>query len=160
MRLFACDVRGGAVGDGLLGVGAQILVRIHRHLVYANLVMQVRTRSAACLSHVSDDLSALHMLARDNASRRKMPVEREQIVAVVKHHSAAVSGAHVLAGHVTVAGSAHRSSVWRFDIDARMKRAFSVDRIFTLTEARSYAAFNGPDRRRIGKLCPVAGKAG
>ena len=40
-----------------------------------------------------------------------------------------------------------------------MERAFAVDRILALAEARRYAALDGPHRRSIGKLRPVAGKA-
>ena len=41
-----------------------------------------------------------------------------------------------------------------------MERAFAVDGIFALAEARGHAAFQRPERRRIGQQRPVAGKRG
>src|ERR1035437_8507221 len=60
-----CNLAGVVERDLLVGA-AQIFVRIHRNLVDAHLIVQVRTGRAARLANVADHLAAGHMLAGHN----------------------------------------------------------------------------------------------
>ncbi len=59
-------------------------MRIDRNLVDADLIVQVRSGGAAGLAHVTDHLSARHMLADYNRNGGKMAVESDYIMAMVR----------------------------------------------------------------------------
>ena len=115
-------------------------MRIDRHVVHEDFVMQIRTGGSARLAQIADDLAASHMLSGYNCKRGKVCVESGYFVAVIEQHFAAVSVAHVGFSNVSVGGGAHRRAIRRVDVDAGMECALAVDGIFALTEAGSYTA--------------------
>src|SRR3954469_10387377 len=112
--VFVCKHAGGLVASAprgertaignreLVVTGAQVLVRIHRNHVEAYLVVKVRPGGAPRLAHVSDDLSARHMLARHDDHRRKVPVHGEHVVTVVDGDFTSVAVAHTGSHHIAI----------------------------------------------------------
>ena len=100
------------------------------------------------------------MLAGHNRNRGEVTVNGKHVVAVVQLHLAAIPGAHRRPCYIAFGCGAHRRPVGRVDVDAGVEGAFPVERVHALPEARSHAALDRPNRRRIRQLRPVAGKAG
>ena len=120
--------------------------------------MQMRPRSAARLADVADDLPTDDVFAGNHGNRRKVPIKRCYVVTMVEHHFATIPRPHRGSADDSITGRAHRRTVGALNVDARMKCALAVDRIFPLTETRTHAAFKRPKRGRVGQLRPIAGK--
>src|ERR1700679_1127946 len=99
------------------------------------------------------------MLAFYHGNGGEMSVESFKTMAVIDGDLAPVACAETSLVDVTVRSSTHGCAVRRCNIDAGVECAFTIERILALAEAGSHAAFNGPERGRIGILRPVAGEA-
>jgi hypothetical protein len=121
--------------------GAQILVRIDRHIVHADFIVKVRPGGAARLAHVADDLAANHMLAGNTAMRkdaRRPSSRRGRDRELLRGRSLRPCAASLTSA---VGGRAHRRAVRRVDVDAGVECAFAVDRDL---RARQSLRLRGP----------------
>jgi hypothetical protein len=83
-RLFARDGVRDAAQFRLRVGSAQILMRIHRHVVYAHLVMEVGASSPARLSDIANHLAARYVLSRHYSNFGKVTIYRPQVMAMVE----------------------------------------------------------------------------
>src|ERR1022692_4508239 len=84
------EVVGGHLGEG----GAQVLVRVDRHVVDAHFVVKVGSGGAAGLADVADDLAAGDVLAGEDDHAGEVSVDGVDAVAVVDGDFAAVPVFH------------------------------------------------------------------
>ena len=121
--------------DALLKGAAQILVRVHGNVVDAHFIVKMRPGRAARLAHIADHLSAGHVLALAAPQSPRDVRTGSESRAHDQHDLAPIPGAHRRSAHIAVCRGAYRRSVRRFDVNAGVKFAFSVERIFPLAKA-------------------------
>src|SRR4051812_4495730 len=141
----------------LRGVQTEILVRVHRRVVDADFVVQVRPGGASAEPDVADDVAALHALARGNVEAREMSVTRRDAVWMVDHDQSPVAVLQVGELDHAVCGRDDRMSVRARDIYAGVERALTVERVSALTEGTGDGTFDRPQVRRGGEPQPVGG---
>ena len=130
-------------------------MRIHRGVVDANFVMQMRPGAAAGKSDIADDLAALHALAVGHRKSRQMPVACGQAVAVINLDHAAVAVVEVREGDHAVGRRHYLLAIMRRDIHAGVECAFTVERINALAERSRNRADDRPERGRRRRPHPV-----
>src|SRR5438045_8949054 len=128
-RSVAAAGGGGMVlGDcDLVEAGAEIFVRIDRHHVNADLVVEVGAGGAARLTHIADDLSAGYVLPGNDDHGGEMAVDGDYIAAVVDGDFAAVARAHTRTRHIAVGCGTPRRALGRGDTTSGMESAFPVE---------------------------------
>src|SRR5438876_321560 len=107
----------------------------------------MRARRAAGTSHETKDLAGLHRLAFRYRETGKMRVARADAVSMVYVNHHAVARIAVRKLHHTVGGGLHRQSEIRGDVDARVERAFSIERIHAVAKRSRDRTFYRPQRR-------------
>src|SRR5579862_762516 len=115
----------------------------------------MRTRAAAACSHVADDLAPLHLFTRTDSKTREVPIERLDSMAVIDQDLPPVSAGQAGSENNSIRRGAYSLSEARRDIDARMERAFTVERVLALPEGARNRSNHRPKRWRIRQIHPV-----
>src|SRR5947209_4130185 len=119
----------------------QILVGIHRSVVDAHFVVQVRTGRASAEADVADGVAAVDVLPGGDGEAGKMAVAGGDAVSVVNHDGATVAAQKISESNCAVSRSDHGRADTGGDIDTGVERAFSIERIDALAEGAGDLAF-------------------
>src|SRR5579862_9468270 len=106
--------------------GAQELVRVHRRVVNAHFIMQVRPGAAAGESHVADDLALMHRLSIGDGKAGEVSVARGDPAAVLDLNHAAVAVVEVSIADGAVGRRQHRLAEAGGDVDAGVEGALTI----------------------------------
>src|SRR6201996_7506622 len=135
------SVAGGLAGGELLHGLAHVLVRIHRRVVDADLVVEVRTGGAAYAADVADDFAAVHILAGSDGKPGEMAIEGVDTVAVIEHDFLAVAAGGTGHQDGAVGRGADRLTHGSGDIDALVEGAFAIEGVLALAEGAGDGGF-------------------
>ena len=113
---------------------AEIFVRVDRSVVDADFVVKVWTGRASAQPDVSDCIASPHMLPGNYRKVCEMAITRADAVSVINHHCATVAAHEISEGDRAI----RRSHNWlpnsSRNINAAMKRAFTVEWIDALAK--------------------------
>src|SRR2546423_13444028 len=124
--------------------GAQIFVRIHRGVVDANFVVQMRAGAASARSDIAEDVATVDRLAARNSISGHVSEQRRDSMSVIHDYRASVAVHEADCPDSSVS----RRDDWRAkrstNIDPSMERAFTVERINAFAERSGHSAFYRP----------------
>src|ERR1700724_2611800 len=103
----------------------QILVRIHRGIVDADFVVEVRSCRASAQADVADGIAAMDVLSGSDGEARKVAEAGGDSVSMVDHHGATVAAQEISERNGAVGGSDHWRADTGGDVDTGVKGAFS-----------------------------------
>ena len=138
----------------------QVLGRIHRRIVDADLIVQVRTGTVARRTHIAEDVTAANVLAGDDRKPGEMSVEGLHPVAVIDNYFASIPGSHAGLDDGAISGCAYRIAFVGRNIDSGMEGAFSIERIHPGAEGTGYDSLYRPFRRRVSYVDGAAEAGG
>src|SRR5579864_4084932 len=130
-----------AAGRETAGVSdrnAQVLVRIDRCVVDADLVMQVRPCGAAAEANVSDHIATIDVLARPDCVARQVTVAGADPVAMIDHDGLAISTHEVAERDHAVRGSNNLVTQVAADVNTAVEGALNIERVDALAKAASH----------------------
>src|ERR1700760_2800505 len=152
-------VAGGLAGGELLHGLAHVLVRIHRRVVDADLVVEVRAGGTAYAADVADDFAAVHILAGGDGESGEMAIESMDAVAVIEDDFLTVAAG----GTCHQDGAVGRGADWLThssgDIDALVEGAFAIEGVLALAEGAGDGAFDRPEVGQVGGGAPIGAVA-
>src|SRR5260370_33397259 len=109
--------------------------------------MQLRSSRAAPLAFISKNISTLHMCANMRRKPGKMTVPGSDAESVVNDDQPAISSSLVHHCHHAVSRRAYGIAVVGGDIDSRVERAFTTERIERLAKMPRDLSHYRPKRR-------------
>src|SRR5262249_46455811 len=113
---------------------AQILVGIHRDIVDADFVVEVRTGAASAVADVADGVTAVNMLSGEYCETLQVSVAGCDSVTVVDHDGATIPAHEIGEFNYALGWSNDRLPEDRTNVNSGMEGAFSVERINTFAE--------------------------
>src|SRR5580658_1578031 len=127
----------------------QILGRIHRGIVDAHLVVQVRTGTVTRRTDIAENVATANVLAGDDSEPGKMSVQGLHSVAVIDYHLASVSCSHSGLDYSAVSGCAYGIAFAGRNVDSGMESPLPVEGIHTGAEGTGHDSLHRPNRRRV-----------
>ena len=134
---------------------AQVLVGIHRGVVDADFVVEVRPGRASAEADVADGVAAMDVLSGGDGEARKVAEAGGDSVSMVDHNSASVAAQKISERNGAVGRSDHGRADTGGDIDTGVEGAFSIERINALAEGAGDLAFDRPEVRSSVSADPV-----
>src|SRR5579863_6259534 len=125
---------------------------INRSIIDADFVVHVRPSRAATHADVANDIATLHVNAGRDGEGGQVAIPGSNAKTVINDHQATVTRMQAGFDHHAIGCSTHAFTIFRGDIDAGMKGAFTTEWIQTLPEVRRYAADHRPQGRAEGHL--------
>src|SRR5437867_4145311 len=114
----------------------------------SNLVVKMRTGSAAGGSNQADDIALANFLAFHDIHSRKVCVPRLVAVAMIDNYAASVAAVPVRVDYDPVRRNLNRRSGGRGNVDTGMHGAFTGERIAAATVAAFQTAVDRPGCRQ------------
>ena len=111
--------------------------------------MNMGSGGAAADSRIADHFAALDASSSNNGERRKMRVPGGNAKSVIDEYHAAIAGVLPRIEDNAVGRGVHGRAVIGADVNARVERTFTRERVEPLAKAIRDVAENRPDRRRI-----------
>ncbi len=130
----------------------QILGRIDRGVVNADLVVQVRAGAVPRRADIAKDVSAANVLSLGDREPGKMSVKGLDAVAVVDDDFASVPGAHAGLHDGAIRRCAHRVALVGGDVDPGVERAFPIKGVQAGAEGTGYDPLHRPKRGRVRQI--------
>src|SRR5271156_1066225 len=140
------------------GGSPEVAPRVHRSVVEADFVVQVRSRRTAAGAFVSDDVAAFYVRAWLGVERGKMPVPGGHAKAMVNDNEAPVAGAAIHNHDNAVGGGVYLIAVVRGDVNSRVERTFTAERVKALAEMTGNLADDRPQRRHDPEAAQLRGR--
>ena len=141
LRASRCETAG--VGHG----EPQVLVRIDWSVVDADFVVKVGAGAATAESDVTDGISAVHMLGRNDCEVGQVTIAGADAMAVVEDHSAPIATHKVCKHDHAIRWGDHRLPIGRTDIHTAVESTFPVKRVNAFPKGAGHRAFHRPQVR-------------
>ena len=123
---------------------AEILVGVHWRVVDADFVVKVWTRRTSAQSDISNRIAPADVLPGDYSEVRKVAITRADAVSVIDHHRATVAAHEISEGDCPIGRSHDWLPNTGRNIDAAMKRAFTVEWIDALAKGSGHDSLDRP----------------
>ena len=134
----------------------QILRGIHRRIVNADFVVQVRAGTVSGRTNIAQDVTPANVLPCDDGKSRKMSVEGFHSVAMIDDYFASVPCAHSSLENHSIRRRAYRVALAGGNVDAGVKCAFTLEGIKPGAEGAGYDPLHRPLRWRVSHVDPAA----
>src|SRR5256885_1443168 len=119
-------------------------MRVHRRVVNADFVVEVRTSAAAARSYVADDVAAMNGFTFSGCISGHVSEERGDAMAVIDDDRASIAVDIVSRSDSAIGGSDDRRSERSRDIHSGVECAFTVERIDPFAKRSGHNSFNRP----------------
>jgi hypothetical protein len=129
------------------GGGPEIAHWIHRRVVDANFVVQVRAGSAATNSHIADYVPTLHAHAPQHGKAREMAIPACDTKAMIDDDHLPVAGVLSRFNYHAIRTSSNALTIFARDVYAGMERSFSTEWVQALAKLSRDRADYRPERR-------------